>query len=147
MDVSDDTGASGYFIPEEREHVTHSMEDSVDTEANFGSCGVERKFFPLPGIGPRAGQPPSSPLYRLSCYLLSYSVALVRKRTIPIERPPIVDEVSANFCGQRDGSLRLYSRLSRPISIELYCPKCVVNQRHSMPPWLWICLPWGRCET
>jgi hypothetical protein len=27
------------------------------------------------------------------------SVALVRKRTIPIERPPIVGEVSANFFG------------------------------------------------
>jgi hypothetical protein len=28
-------------------------------------------------------------------------VALVRKRTIPTERPPLVDEVSANFCEQR----------------------------------------------
>jgi len=27
-----------------------------------------------------------------------YSVALVRKRTIPTERPPPVGEVSANFC-------------------------------------------------
>jgi hypothetical protein len=27
------------------------------------------------------------------------SVALVRERTIPTERPPLVDEVSANFCG------------------------------------------------
>jgi hypothetical protein len=27
------------------------------------------------------------------------SVALVRKRTIPTERPPPVDEVTANFCG------------------------------------------------
>jgi hypothetical protein len=27
------------------------------------------------------------------------SVALVRERTIPIERPPLVGEVSANFCG------------------------------------------------
>jgi hypothetical protein len=30
---------------------------------------------------------------------LTYSVALVRKRTIPTERPPLVGEVSANFCG------------------------------------------------
>ena len=30
---------------------------------------------------------------------LSNSVALVRKRTIPTERPPPVSEVSANFCG------------------------------------------------
>jgi hypothetical protein len=28
------------------------------------------------------------------------SMALVRKRTIPTERPPLVGEVSANFCGQ-----------------------------------------------
>jgi hypothetical protein len=27
------------------------------------------------------------------------SVALVRKQTIPTERPPLVGEVSANFCG------------------------------------------------
>jgi hypothetical protein len=26
------------------------------------------------------------------------SVAVVRKRTIPTERPPLVGEVSANFC-------------------------------------------------
>ena len=29
------------------------------------------------------------------------SVALVRERTIPTERPPPVGEVSANFCGWR----------------------------------------------
>ena len=29
------------------------------------------------------------------------SVALVRERTIPTERPPPVGEVSANFCGYR----------------------------------------------
>jgi hypothetical protein len=39
---------------------------------------------------------------------------------IPTERPPLVIEVSANFCGQkesrcqRDGSLRPYSRFSGP---------------------------------
>jgi hypothetical protein len=27
------------------------------------------------------------------------SVAWIRERTIPIERPPLVGEVSANFCG------------------------------------------------
>jgi hypothetical protein len=31
--------------------------------------------------------------------LLIYSVALVSKRTIPTEQPPLVGEVSANFCG------------------------------------------------
>ena len=42
-------------------------------------------------------------LLTLSCrttyiYKLN-SVALVRERTIPTERPPPVGEVSANFCG------------------------------------------------
>jgi hypothetical protein len=47
------------------------------------------------------------------------SVALVRVRTIPTERPPLVGEVSANFCGwrvlrgQHNGSLR-FSR-SQPL--------------------------------
>jgi hypothetical protein len=47
------------------------------------------------------------------------SVALVRKRTIPTERP-LVAEGSANFCGQwvsrgqRNGSPRPYSRFCRP---------------------------------
>ena len=31
--------------------------------------------------------------------IITYSVALVRERTIPTERPPPVGEVSANFCG------------------------------------------------
>jgi hypothetical protein len=45
------------------------------------------------------------PLYRatLSLEALNYkqtkSVALVRERIIPTERPPPVGEVSANFCG------------------------------------------------
>jgi hypothetical protein len=48
------------------------------------------------------------------------SVVLVRKRTIPTERPPHKGEVSVNFCGervsrgQRNGSPRPYSRFSRP---------------------------------
>jgi hypothetical protein len=47
------------------------------------------------------------------------SVVWVHERTIPTERPPLVGEVSANFCRQRvphcqrDGPLRPYSRLSR----------------------------------
>jgi hypothetical protein len=47
------------------------------------------------------------------------SVALVRQRAIPTERPPLVGQVSDNFCGwrvsrgQRNGSPRPYSRLSR----------------------------------
>jgi hypothetical protein len=52
---------------------------------------------------------------------IQYSGRLERNtRTIPTERPPLVGEVSANFCGymvprgQRDVSLLPYSQLSRP---------------------------------
>jgi hypothetical protein len=47
------------------------------------------------------------------------SVALVRKRTIPTEQPPLVGEVSVNFCGKRvshgqgNGSPQPYSWISR----------------------------------
>jgi hypothetical protein len=34
-------------------------------------------------------------------WLLTNSVALVRERTIPTEQPPLVGEVSVNFCGKR----------------------------------------------
>jgi hypothetical protein len=37
----------------------------------------------------------------VSHHFLTYSVALVRKRTIPTERPPLVGEVNTNFCGKR----------------------------------------------
>jgi hypothetical protein len=55
------------------------------------------------------------------------SVALVRERTIPTERPPLVGEVSANFCGQRvsrgqrGGSLTAVISISRPEPI-LFLP-------------------------
>jgi hypothetical protein len=35
------------------------------------------------------------------CEKRKNSVALVRKRTMPTERPPLVSEVSANLCGYR----------------------------------------------
>jgi hypothetical protein len=50
----------------------------------------------------------------------------VRERTIPTERPPLVGEAIANFCGervprgQRDGSLRPYSRFSRQEPLLFY---------------------------
>jgi hypothetical protein len=53
-------------------------------------------------------------VYRTITYLLTYSVVIVRKQ------PPLVGEVSANFCrwrmprGQRDRSLRPYTQISRP---------------------------------
>jgi hypothetical protein len=51
------------------------------------------------------------------------SVALVRERTIPTQRPPLIGEVSANVCGhtiscgQHNGSLRPYSRFSRIVTM------------------------------
>jgi hypothetical protein len=47
----------------------------------------------------------------ISTVLFFYSMVLVRERTIPPERPPLVGEVIANLCGERvprgqlDGSL------------------------------------------
>ena len=47
-----------------------------------------------------------NPAHKLKSYFLKNnfnikknSVALVRERTVPTERPPPVGEVSANFCG------------------------------------------------
>jgi hypothetical protein len=37
-----------------------------------------------------------------SSLILYNSVALVREITLTTERPPLVSEVSANFCGKRD---------------------------------------------
>jgi hypothetical protein len=54
------------------------------------------------------------------------SMVRVHERTIPTEPPPLVGEVIANFCGwrvprgQRDGSLRPYSRFSRQEPLLLY---------------------------
>jgi hypothetical protein len=54
------------------------------------------------------------------------SMVWVRERTTPTERPPLVGEVIANFCGervpcgQRDGSLRPYSRFSRQEPLLFY---------------------------
>jgi hypothetical protein len=68
------------------------------------------------------------------------SVAWVCERTIPTERPPLLGEVSANFLcirvplGQRDGSLRPYSRLSRPEPLLfLSSSSSVVLSRQSRP--------------
>ena len=51
--------------------------------------------------GPVSGTTSTAELARLSVKLKTKlnSVALVRERTIPTERPPPVGEVSANFCG------------------------------------------------
>jgi hypothetical protein len=68
------------------------------------------------------------------------SVALVRELTIPTERQPLVGEVSANFCGQkelrgqRNEFPRPYSRLSKPEPL-LFLPtsSSIVLKRLSGP--------------
>jgi hypothetical protein len=53
-------------------------------------------------------------------------MVLVRERTIPTERPPLVGEAITNFCGyrvplgQRVGSLRSYSRFSKQKPLVFY---------------------------
>ena len=51
------------------------------------------------GAWSRLTPPPPSIAEVLERVELYLSVALVRTRTIPTERPPPVGEVSANFCG------------------------------------------------
>jgi hypothetical protein len=52
------------------------------------------------GSGLASGRSPSKESYRLSIKNNKLnSVAVIRKRTIPTERPPLVGEVSANLCG------------------------------------------------
>jgi hypothetical protein len=70
----------------------------------------------------------------------SNSVAWVHERTIPTQRPSLVDKVSANVLrtevprGQRDRSLRSYYRISRPESL-LFLPNSssIVLTRLSEP--------------
>jgi hypothetical protein len=46
--------------------------------------------------------PAQARLQLSSCHELKLnSVGFVRERTIPTERPPLVNEVRANFCGYR----------------------------------------------
>jgi hypothetical protein len=51
--------------------------------------------------------------------LLTYSVALVRKRTIPTERQPLVGEVSANFISEKVIRVNILPKLQRS------CNQCI----------------------
>jgi hypothetical protein len=68
------------------------------------------------------------------------SVALVCKRTIPTERPQLVGEVSANFCGcmvsrgQRNKCSQPYSRFSRPEPLLFHSSNSSVSSRGWMDP-------------
>jgi hypothetical protein len=80
------------------------------------------------------------------------SVALFRERTIPTERPPLVGEVSANFCryrvllGQYNGSLRPYSRFSIPeiLIIYLYIKYVCTDVLRSLHMYIAV---WGRKDS
>jgi hypothetical protein len=63
------------------------------------------------------------------------SMVWVHERTIPTERPPLVGEMSANFCGyrvprQHDRSLWPYSRVSRqePLLFYQVAPQFVLTR-------------------
>jgi hypothetical protein len=68
------------------------------------------------------------------------SVAWVRERTIPTERPPLVGQVNANFCGKRvsrgqlDGSLQQYSRLLFLFTAEMMLPMLLLNLKTFKSP-------------
>jgi hypothetical protein len=73
---------------------------------------------PMPALDPSESftvlSTPLLSAHKAFAVITNSSVALIRKQ------PPLVDEVSANFCekrvfrGQHNGSLRPYSRVSRP---------------------------------
>jgi hypothetical protein len=65
------------------------------------------------------------------------SVVWVRERTIPTERPPLVGEVIANFCGKRvprGGSIRPYFRFSRQEPLLFYQVAPHLYSRGSVDP-------------
>ena len=71
----------------------HSFHDSIDNKTMTGDAKREGKL--------ETTQYPAPFDIFCLCFLrvFSVSVALVRERTIPTERPPPVGKVSANFCG------------------------------------------------
>jgi hypothetical protein len=62
------------------------------------SLKFDRVFLQKPCILPSTVVRATCLAYHILLHLLTYSVALVRKRTIPTEQLPRVGEVSANFC-------------------------------------------------
>jgi hypothetical protein len=53
----------------------------------------------VPAVCSLRGQTATKVPHAVSKNLCNNSVALVRKQSIPTERPSLVGEVSANFCG------------------------------------------------
>jgi hypothetical protein len=83
--------------------------------ANKNKCSESKTQYEDSGTSPtsRQMQQENHSVHQTKCPDLKLnSMVWVRERTIPTERPPLVSEVIANFCGwrmprgQRDGSLR-----------------------------------------
>jgi hypothetical protein len=79
----------------------------LDGDSNFKTLNENTsKYIKINVILEHASYPKNGPLYSILNHIQCIkpklnSVALVRERTIPTERPPLVGEVAANFCGKR----------------------------------------------
>ena len=85
-------------------HQTHTAKSQGSMQMHLPSHGMQR----VPNYGgPRVGNVVQQNdavieftlIFVLDLGMKKNSMALVRERTIPTERPPPVGEVSANFCG------------------------------------------------
>ena len=81
---------------------THSLKENVVADLLLGVCtysypSSKHFFICYKKLLPKV---PEHAVYNIiNSHIKKNSVALVRERTIPTERPPPVGEVSANFCG------------------------------------------------
>jgi hypothetical protein len=71
----------------------------VMSSAGLGPENDSELYEYITGPSSRQGRSPQN--MKTANVQLTNSVALVRERTIPTERPPLVGEVSANVCGWR----------------------------------------------
>jgi hypothetical protein len=94
---------------EESEHWLHTVQLIMNTTSTY--------------LGPVRKNPIE---FLLRNWIKLNSMVWVLERTIPTDRPPLVGEVIANFCGyrlprgQRDASLRPYSPVSRQEPLLFY---------------------------
>jgi hypothetical protein len=99
--------------------------------------------------GPRAGTN-TTMRRKISTPWQTNSMVWVGERTIPTERPPLVGEVIAYFCGyrvprgQRDRSLRPYSRFSRQEPLLFYQVAPQLYSRGWVDP---VSSPWSESKS
>jgi hypothetical protein len=78
------------------QRIHHALVTRYQNQFNMLAYYGPRKTYPCI----EGGRIYRTTFFRVSVYLFSFfSVALVRKRTILTERPPLVGEESANFSG------------------------------------------------